>query len=329
MKRDEFLRRLSDALGALSDSERSEVLDYYREMICDGVENGGDEASLIAGFGSAEEIAAQILAESRGAVPARQSVPPRDAPRTYAAEGTVHTVVVDAQNIRVEVRPVTSGPVQVHFTPTEQDLVSCTEEGGVFTFRHTMPLRFSFTFGWRMLLAGSRVILVDIPAGFDGELQIVTRNAGISAEKLAHLSRARFSTSNSRISLRNLTCGTLEAGTSNAALDFHNLRGNSCDAHTSNGSVTAEDCVFASELRLKSSNASVRLNGAGADRMEFISSNGSVRGTVQGDMRQYAIYSHTSNGSCSLPSEMAYPDQTKSLRVFTSNARIDVKFLPN
>lgn len=329
MKQDEFLQKLSDALGALSDSERSEVLDYYREMICDGVENGGDEASLIAGFGPAEEVAAQILAESRSAVPARQSAPAQDAPQTYAAENAVHTVVVDAQNIRVEVRPVTSGPVRVHFTPTEQDLVSCTEEGGVFTFRHTMPLRFSFTFGWRVLLAGPRMILVDVPAGFDGELQITTRNAGISAERLAHLSRARFSTSNARVSLRDLACESLEVSSSNASLDLHSLRGGACSAHTSNGSISAANCVFVSELHLQTGNASVRLDGASADRMEFISSNGSIRGTVLGDMRQYAVYSHTSNGSCSLPSEMAYPDQTKSLRVFTNNARIDVKFLSN
>lgn len=329
MKQDEFLHKLADALAALSDSERSEVLDYYREMICDGVENGQDEASLIANFGPAEEIAAQLLAESRGAVPARQSAPVQDAPRIYAAKGAVRTVVVDAQNIRVEVRPVTDGGVRVHFTPTEQDQVSCAEENGVFTFRHIMPLRFSFTFGWRTILAGPRVILVDVPADFDGELQIATRNAGLSAERLAHLNRARFSTSNARVALRDLTCGALEAVSSNGSLDLRNLRGNSCDARTSNSSITAEDCVFASDLHLQTSNASIRLDSAGADRMEFISSNGSIRGTVLGDMRQYAVYSHTSNGSCSLPSEMAYPDQTKSLRVFTSNARIDVKFLPD
>ena len=329
MKRDEFLNQLSGALGALSDSERSEVLDYYREMICDGVESGGDEAALIAGFGSPEEIAAQILAESRGAVPARRDPPEEDVPRTYAAKGAVHTVVVDAQNIRVEVHPTAGGPVQVHFRPTEQDRVFWEEEGGVLTFRHIMPLRFSFIVGWRALLGGPRVILVDVPADFDGELRITTRNAGISARDFSQLNRARFSTSNARVTLQNLTCGALEVSSSNASLELQRLRGGACSAHTSNGSISAEECVFSSELHLQTSNASVRLDGAGADRMEFVSSNGSVRGTVLGDMRQYAVYSHTSTGACSLPSEMAYPDQTKSLRVFTSNARIDVRFLPN
>lgn len=325
MKQDEFLQRLAGALDALSDSERSEVLNYYREMICDGVENGVDEETLIAGFGGTDAIAAQILAESRSAVPAPQSQGGGSGP--YAAKDVVRTVVIDAQNVRVEVRPTAGRSVQVYFTPTEMDNVTCTEENGVFTFTHTMPFRFGLPFGLRGLFAGPRVILVDVPADFNGELRVSSRNAGLSAGGLTDLGRARFSTSNARLSLRGVTCGALEAGTSNASLDFHNLRGNTCDAHTSNGSVTAEDCVFAESLHLRTSNASVHLDGAGARHMEFTSSNGAVRGTVRGDMRRCAIYSHTSNGSNSLPAEMAYPDQTNSLRVSTSNARIDVKFI--
>lgn len=326
MKQDEFLQQLADTLESLSDSERSEVLNYYREMICDGMENGEDEEALIAGFGSIDDIASQILAESRSPVPA-----PRTAQgggkNPYAARDLVHTIIIDAQNVRLEARPTAGRSVQVYFTPSELDDVNCTEENGVFTFTHRMPFHFGLSLGLRGLFAGPRVILVDIPADFNGELRLSTRNAGLSAAGLTALDRARFSTSNARLALDGVTCGTLEAVTSNASLHFHNLRGTVCDAHTSNASAAAEDCVFTESLHLKTSNGSIHLNDAGADHMEFTSSNGSIRGTVRGDMRQYAVYSHTSNGSNSLPAEMAYPDQTKSIRVSTSNARIDVKFV--
>ncbi len=332
MNQEEFLQRLCAELASLSDMERARVMDYYREMICDGVENGADEAKLISGFGSPQEIAAQILAETHSAVPTVQ--PARtdsaDAQQVqsdgYAAHGEVHSIVINARHTAVEVRAVHSGPVQVHFEPSESDRVAFSEENGVFTFRHTMQM---FLFHWRALFSGPRTIVVDVPVSFAGSLSIATCNARLNADSLGHLTSAQFTTSNGHLTLRNIICDILSADTSNGAVDLQNLQGNTCTVETSNGRITAQNCAFRDTLKLYTSNGSIRANSAESDHLEFATHNAAVSATIIGDMREYAVCSHTSNASNTLPPELVYPEQTKSLNVNTSNAKIDVHFVPS
>lgn len=58
-----YLEALGARLGQLPDAERAQRLDYYREMLEDGVEDGMSEAEAVARLGSAEALADQILRE--------------------------------------------------------------------------------------------------------------------------------------------------------------------------------------------------------------------------------------------------------------------------
>lgn len=329
MNQEEFLQRLCTELASLSDMERARVVDYYREMICDGVENGEDEKKLIAGFGSPQEIAAQILAETQSVA---ANVQPEQStssgysarPGSYTARSDVHSILIDARHTSVEVRTVPSGPVQVHFEPGENDRVSFREENGVFIFRHTMQLSL---FHWRALFSGPRKIVMDIPASFAGSLSVTTCNARLNACGLEHLTTAQFTTSNGHLKLKNIICDSLNAATSNGAVGLQCLRGNTCTVETSNGRITAEDCGFPTALKLYTGNGSIRIHNARSDNLEFATNNAAVSGTIIGDMREYAVRSHTSNASNTLPPELVYPEQTKSLNVSTSNAKIDVHFI--
>lgn len=337
MKREEFLRQLAAALVSLSDAERACVIDYYREMICDGVENGKDEEELIAGFGNPREIAAQILKESRegfqehevpaespqaGSAGAARAAPEES---VYPARGAVHTVVVAAQNTAVELRPVQGGPVTVRFTPGTNDHVEVYEQGGVFSFRQTMTFS---VFHWRDLFSRPRRICVDIPASFAGEIRASTGNARLRAAGLGSLRAMTLSTSNGHLSAEGFRCENLRARTSNGALELRGMRGGACTAQTSNGRATAEGCVFRDALSLRSSNGAVCAQDVESDHIEFTTSNGSVSAVIRGDMREYAVRSRTSNASNTLPPELVYPGQKKSLDVRTSNGRIDVRFAP-
>lgn len=64
MNKEEFLIRLRRALAGLPQADVDERLDFYGEMIDDRVEEGLSEAEAVAGLGSVEEIAAQMLAET-------------------------------------------------------------------------------------------------------------------------------------------------------------------------------------------------------------------------------------------------------------------------
>ena len=64
MKRLEFLLQLQDRLSYLPQDEIEERLSFYNEMIDDRIEEGLSEEEAVAGIGTVEEIAAQILADT-------------------------------------------------------------------------------------------------------------------------------------------------------------------------------------------------------------------------------------------------------------------------
>ncbi len=68
MDKSEFLWRLDKALEGLTREEKEEHIAFYSEMIDDRIEEGIPEEEAIAGIGSAESIAFQIMQEHGGTV---------------------------------------------------------------------------------------------------------------------------------------------------------------------------------------------------------------------------------------------------------------------
>ena len=58
MTKNEFLQQLLPRITGLPATEQQRILDYYNELVLDGVENGRDEEAIVAGFGSVEDAAA-------------------------------------------------------------------------------------------------------------------------------------------------------------------------------------------------------------------------------------------------------------------------------
>ena len=303
MNRETFLNELMAGLTQLGPVEQRQVADYYNELIFDGVENGKPEEEIIAGFGAPEEIAAQIRAEykSQQAVegaPGQGAVPPRPACLEYPAQEPVHTVVVDARNVRVNVRAVPGGGVRVLFQPRENDRVTVAEKDGAFLFTHTMSI-----------------------------FNVKTCNAGITVSGLSAGGKGRFVTSNARITVENCVFGSLAAKTSNGPITLSGVTGGDCEAASNNARITAEHCRFAEKLWMQTSNGPVRAEDVEAPDLTFKTANAAITGTVVGDMRDYAISSRTSNAQNNLPMDCAYEDQAKRLWATTSNGRIDVRFV--
>lgn len=67
MNKQEFLANLRKKISSLPKSEVEERLNFYSEMIDDRIEEGIEEEEAVLGIGNIEEIAAQILAETKTA----------------------------------------------------------------------------------------------------------------------------------------------------------------------------------------------------------------------------------------------------------------------
>lgn len=329
MNQETFLNQLAAGLTGLNEQERSRALDYYRELICDGVESGKSEESVIQDFGPPQDIAAQICTEYRTPEPKQSTAapvppmqPPINGPQTYAARNPVGAVILSAQNISVQIRPVPDGPIRVLFLPGESDYVTVTEENGVFTFTHTMHLLFH----WRDLFRGPRSIILQVPTAFHGDISITTCNAKITTDGLHGIGTGSFTTNNARITVSNTDCRSLQLKSSNGSVELVGVRGEACTAVTSNSRITVESCVFPAELQLHTSNGSLQVEQVTSDNITLKTANASISAVLTGDAREYAIHSHTSNGQNNLPPDWSYPGQTKHLSAVTSNARINVKF---
>lgn len=359
MTRQQFLQEFLDALEPLSQEERQQISDYYEELICDGLEEGLSEEEVLTRFGSPQEEAARFRAEN----PA--SPAPRELSR-YTPAGEIHTLDFSAQCAAVSLIPVENGPIAISFAiDPQRDLVETSEEGGVWTFRHTLRrkrLRHFFGFG----LSGLK-IQVRVPRSFHGTLLIATSNAAVTGEGLPALERLTIrstngairlntlevpdcclQTSNASIRVRNYSGQTLHAKssngtlegeaircyghhweTSNAAIRLTDAQSLSLTAATSNGRITACACE-ARELSLVSSNASLVVDNIAGEQLTLCSSNGSITGTVRGNPEEYHLEAHTSNASCNLPSDFGpsrNAEPGKQLSVTTSNGKIHVDFV--
>ena len=75
MNKQQFLAAIRDRLGELPPEELESSLDYYREMIEDRMEEGMTEEEAVAAMGSADDIAAQVLAETPRPEPVPEPAP--------------------------------------------------------------------------------------------------------------------------------------------------------------------------------------------------------------------------------------------------------------
>ena len=321
MNQETFLKELAAGLTGLSELERSRVLDYYREMICDGVENGKSEENVIQNFGSPQDIAEQILSEYNA--PVAQVQPPVSDAQNYSARNQVGAVIVSAQNTSIQIQPVPDGPVRVLFTPSDSDCVTVGEQNGIFTFTHTMKHMF---FHWRDIFRGPHSIVLQIPTAFHGDIRAETCNSKILADNLRGVGSCRFASNNARISVSNTDCSLMKLKTSNAPIHLCNIHGDTCNAVTNNSRITMEGCSFPAQLDLHTSNAAISIGSTCSENIILKTANAPISAMFVGDIREYAIHSHTSNGQNNLPSDWSFPGQTKHVSAVTSNSRIDVKF---
>lgn len=362
MNKAEFLGALEYALTALRPEDRQQALDYYAEMIEDGVENGASEEEVVATFDAPEQIAAQLCAEYgtlQSAAPARERGPEK--PYEYGPEGPVHTAAIQLHDIRVRVVPSPDGRLRVRFTPIEGEEVTTQEANGVFQFIHT-PTLFS-TNGWFVIITGRREAVVELPQGFagtvcvkttnsgieandltlNGKLQLVTGNSGICVQR-CQIERLRAKTSNSSISVTDTKGTTCKMATKNAHIaaerctfdrltgqtkngsvrlfDTHALR---CDFITSNASVNVGACQFTEGCEMRTSNGSIRVDALDAPDIVLETSNASIKGAVLGAEDDYAVTSLTSNARNNLR-DTSGMNRPRRLRAVTSNGKIDIRF---
>ena len=175
-------------------------------------------------------------------------------------------------------------------------------------------------------------------------LQAETSNSSIQMEGMNCLCETNLKTTNSRISLENIRCKSLEARTGNGRIVLDRVQsksfircktGNSritfsqvksegeLSAITSNGRILAENTISLGAAEFITSNGSVTVEHISVPALKITTSNGSIQGTLPGCRADWQITSGTSNGSNSLP---RFQEGKKPLEARTSNGSIRLGF---
>jgi len=238
MTKNEFLGRLSAALGDLPQQERNDILNDYAEHFDIGMANGKSEEEIAARLGSPEELAATFR-ENPGA---RRQPPPNagagpganpDFGRQFAEHDSVpldgvHAVLLrgDAAEFIVTFAPVAELQVDVdtryllHQTDSKSyDIRRSGEELHITVARYTAARSLTG------FLARIKVA-VTIPAGYAGALSMYMNACNIKVSGQSALTMLSVYGSAVNVNASELCCATtVDLSASNGRFQFARLLG--------------------------------------------------------------------------------------------------------
>lgn len=324
MKKEEFFSQLFSYLDGLSNEERSRVEEYYTELLMDELEEGIPEEEAISHFGNPEEVAGRIKDEHEAKVDIKENLPVSTTVtrHVYQPSGEITSFQISAQDVNVRIYPAADGKFKIFYRKSPDEEISFREENGNYIFRQEIPLRYRI---FSFLKLGKEGIRVEVPEDKIRNFEVITTNASVKAENLRGFEDGRLYTSNARITIQNIQGGRLESKSSNGNIHMEQCKMGQLNAQTSNSGIY---CGESSGQRvfLKTSNGGIEVQRLESKDIKLKTSNASIKGTICGDVRTYAMDCRTSNGSCNLPS---WRDEkcTQNLYAHTSNASIKIEFL--
>ncbi len=167
---------------------------------------------------------------------------------------------------------------------------------------------------------------ISVSGEINGDVRCATSNAGIKAGRLI-ADNVTLGTSNGGCDTGDVRCGSLEIITSNGQINCADVESGLVKLDTSNGRIEAGSVAAYDSFYAETHNAGIYIKSVESDKIEMYSSNGGINATVVGNDGDYAIESGTSNGNNNVYGR-GNSKADKSLRIFTSNADINIDFIP-
>ncbi|HEX2985918.1 MAG TPA: DUF4097 family beta strand repeat-containing protein [Caproiciproducens sp.] len=342
MSKEQYLRKLRSLIRELPADERKTILDFYREILEDKMENGQPESEAVAELGDVYALARKILAENPNR---RRYGANRIAGFVVASvfavlivaglvanalnlvnlrNNTNITVNAKGESDRVEDKAASAPASQikeimVDARNREVQVVRGTDDDIRMEYRtdESQTVTVTTDNGVMKLVQRDRdfhifdffswrsfgPITVNVPEQYAGEVYLKTSNATISADDMQNITRLTCDTTNGKVGLSNIQAEAVNVDTSNAHIELNQVK--------------------TSDLRAKSSNGSIQLTELTSPKIDLHTSNASIRGNICGREEDYSIHTDTSNSSCS-PSDRS--GGSKSLTADTSNADIHIEF---
>lgn len=267
MTKQAFLDELNRLAGGLGEAERARLVDYYREMIEDRVEEGVSEEEAVAALGDPSALAAELA----GAAPRETPVAGGE---TIAALANLRVEVFNA-DVSVVREPLDNGAAaQLRFSDPSR--FEWHAEGDTLAVRELEPEDGHRGLHWLMQrLTGPELrVTVALAGDLSGDLALSSRGGDLRVEN-AVLGSATLNTSNGDIKLSSVACGAafrMEGG----KLRLVNAGPAELRAHAISGDIEAKDVRVNGPARLESVSGDIEARGLECAELTLHTASGDI-----------------------------------------------------
>jgi hypothetical protein len=306
MNKELYIKRLRLLIRALPNGERETVVDFYREMIDDKIENGETQEQAVAGLGDVNALAQKILMENPNRKPRDTQSVISIALASFCGVFIVAAIVIFIYSLMT---------VPVNMTGSAQ---SSTEQIGKMEKKIvTSPVDGVTSIvinaeNKDVVLSQSTGDTVNITYFTDNtqSYTVTTENGEMKLVNKDHASHGSF------------YLFPEHGDHTSIIISVPQSYNGAISANTGNGDIVLTQ-IKVSKLDLKSSNGDIVLKAVTSPELILDTSNGDITGSICGKEDDYTIQTGTSNGECSPRSRSG---GSKKLTADTSNADINIEF---
>lgn len=357
MNKDRYLKNLSRLIRRLPDDERERVVEFYREIIEDKMENGETEEQAVGDLGDVGSLARKILSENPNRKPVNAG---KVAGITLLSVfgvlivGSITAAQLGYHAVSIRTADTDSAAGKNFAAYQKKSAVS----GAYVKKKHTETaagvssvILDAENRAVEIVPADTDEIVVDYTDGPDDSVDFSNENGvfhmrekengtdtswGVSIKKddevkitvkipSSYGGDLSVNTTNSHIriggfsGIRDLTCRT-----ENSAISLDNLSVKKVNCETENAAIVMKDITAEEKISAQTENAIITLKGIEAPDISLETSNALISGSVSGSRDEYTVEAETTNALGSLQNG---GDGPKKLRVKTTNGIINISFL--
>ena len=170
----------------------------------------------------------------------------------------------------------TNGEMRVDYTESDKVRYEISETDGRVGIKKKADLRF-FDFS---VVTDKRKLILYVPEGFDGVLDVSTSNSRLSAEGIS-AGETKLDNSNGNVTLTGCSLGDTTISSSNGRCTISACGSGETVIDWSNGDVMTEELTTSGKLTVDSSNGTIKLDGITAKELRAEMSNGQITaGTI-------------------------------------------------
>lgn len=270
MNKQTFLDELNRLTASLSPQERDRLLDYYREMIEDRVEDGILEEEAVAALGDPADIAREFANTAQAA--------PRDASQTVSQLRHLRVRVLSA-DVAIVCEPLSNGAAaQLRFSdPTR---FTWRMDGDTLVVEEPIPQGGHRGLRWlrQVLSVDDTKATVVLGDALPGDLTFNSGSGGLELEAIQIGGEALLHSGSGNMKLKHASfAGGLEATSGSGDMRMDDLRlGGNLSVKTSSGDAECSGLVVSGELRLETASGDVELRGCEAGRLTAVAASGDI-----------------------------------------------------